>query len=162
MAPRLNQWTARRRLPNFLGALFSPEQQPAYPQEIPPYEVVLKKARELAPTDDDPDLTAAVARAQAHQMAAQFIRTARQAANLSTQELARELGVSPAYLSDAQSFRSMRKVPLDLLIRVAHACNYGTVILAYGSKPDVKERRRAIANFEARLKQRRQARPISA
>jgi len=155
MAPRPNQWTAGRRLPDFLATLFMLDQQPVYPQEIPLFEAVLAGVRDLAHTDDDPDLTAAVARAQAHQMAALFIRRAREAANLSTQELARALGVSPAYLSDAQSFRSMRKIPLDFLIRVAHACNCGTVILAYGTKPDVKARRRAIADFQARLKQRR-------
>jgi transcriptional regulator with XRE-family HTH domain len=93
-----------------------------------------------------------VARAQAHQIAASFIRDARKQAGLTTAELAARIGVSAAYLSDAQSYRSIRKIPLDLLILVANACDGGTVALAFEPQQNQGMRRRAIDRFHQRVR----------
>jgi hypothetical protein len=142
-----------RRLPDFLTPLFSVADPPSKAEELAPFDIVLEKARELSGDNhDDNMLTAAVSRAQAHQIAACFIRAAREYAGLSTEELACQLGVTAAYLWDAQSFRSTRKVPLDLLLRVAYACNKGTLNLSFEPKISPVKRQKAIRSFMARAK----------
>ena len=153
MPPRPNPLFNDRRLPDFLSPLFSVDDPPSKAEELAPFDIVLNKARELSSNNyDDNMLTAAVSRAQAHQIAACFIREAREFAGLSTEELAQKLGVTAAYLWDAQSFRSTRKVPLDLLLRVAYACNKGTLMLSFEPKVDSAKRNKAIRAFMARVK----------
>jgi DNA-binding transcriptional regulator YiaG len=153
MPPKPNPLLNDRRLPDFLSPLFSIERPPSKAEELAPFDFVLEKARELGGDGhDDNMLMAAVSRAQAHQIAACFIRAAREYSGLSTEELARQLGVTAAYLWDAQSFRSTRKVPLDLLLRVAHACNNGTLMLSFEPKIDPVKRQKAIRSFAARAK----------
>jgi DNA-binding transcriptional regulator YiaG len=153
MPPRPNPLLNDRRLPDFLSPLFSVKDPPSKAEELAPFDIVLEKARELSGDNhDDNMVAAAVSRAQAHQIAACFIRTAREYAELSTEELARLLGVTAAYLWDAQSFRSTRKVPLDLLLRVAYACNKGTLILSFEPKINSVKRQKAIRSFMARAK----------
>jgi hypothetical protein len=69
--------------------------------------------------------------------------------------------VSAAYLSDAQSFRSSRKVPLDLLVRVAHACNSGALVVEFQDKCDPKTRADAIASFRSRIRRASSSRSTS-
>lgn len=155
MAPRTNSLTNGRTLPARIASLFwddDKEKDKAQHTLAAPFNVVLEVAQQLGGAGDDESLPAAVARAQAHQIAASFIRTAREHAGLTTAELAARIGVSPAYLSDAQSYRSIRKIPLDLLILVANACDEGNVALAFEPQQDRTLRRRAIDRFRQRVR----------
>ena len=60
--------------------------------------------------------------AQAHQMAALFIRRARKSASLSSKELASRLNVALEKLNEAQSFRSLAPVDFVFLLEVAEVC----------------------------------------
>ena len=86
---------------------------------------------------------AVVMRAQAHQIAALFIRQARRAANLTTEQLAEKLSVDLNYLSDAQSFKSLREVPLDFLLRVALVCD-GDLSVSFIHKDDITQTKKTI------------------
>ena len=158
MAPRINPLRDDKKINEFLAAFYNTDQ--AFDEvskadlHIPPSSEVLKATRKQFRDADDYMLSDAVLRAQAHQLAALFIRRARRAANLSTQQLATKMGVGLTILSEAQSFSSVRKVPLDLLLRVAVACGGDLSLALDSSKVDVGARRttleRTKRNIEAR------------
>ena len=137
MAPRTNPHREDPNFHEFIASLYKThgtfDEGAKASVQIPSSHQILAKVRRQFGNSDEGTLTDAVARAQAHQMAALFIRQARRAANLTTQQLAHRLDVDLSYLSDAQSFKSVRKVPLDFLLRVALACG-GDLSLTFAQK----------------------------
>jgi hypothetical protein len=127
MPPRINPIRETVEFKDFIARLYSDLNRPfdedsKAAQEVPRAQKVVAAARRQFRDDDDAMVTDAVLRAQAHHMAALFIRRARKAAGFTSQQLADRMGVRISVLSDYQSFRNTGKVPLDFLLRVAYHC----------------------------------------
>jgi ribosome-binding protein aMBF1 (putative translation factor) len=79
---------------------------------------------------DDATIAKTVALWEAKLIAATFIRRARLKAGLSQHQLAQRLNTPRNYITQAESFTNDMKVPLDLLVRIAHITDTPLVLRA--------------------------------